>query len=166
MQHAGRTAQPRETGGILVGFRDRDTVVVTRALVVDDAQSTGVTYHLLQERAEAELVDLRTSAPHIVGYVGDWHTHPRDRPPSGVDLASFRQTARSASDLVSLVVLSFRDGEPANVYGAVARPDRERGRARGRSRVDAVAVRVDETPTHRLELLAKERQISRSRPAG
>lgn len=41
---AGRTALPRETGGILIGFREGPDIVVTRLLVVQDGQSSGHTY--------------------------------------------------------------------------------------------------------------------------
>jgi len=110
MVAAGLAALPRETGGILAGYRTDRGIVVTRAVVVPDAASTGLGYLRRQRPASAELATLRATAPKIVGYVGEWHTHPADQPPSQTDIASFRRTAQSTTDHVALVVLPFARG--------------------------------------------------------
>lgn len=162
MHNAGRGALPFETGGILVGFRDRAAVIVTRALVVVDESSTRVAYQLERERAEARLAELRAQVPDVVGYVGDWHTHPRDAPPSALDLRSFERAAASSRDLVALVVIPFRDGEPRPAHVLVARP--EPGRARSRRStpvIREVVARTFDAPADRLEQEAQDSMTSR-----
>lgn len=121
MLTAGLTALPRETGGILAGFRTEDQIVVTRAAVVPDDGSSRRDYKLLKHRASDELNRLKGDAAQVLGFVGDWHTHPADVPPSSTDLASLELVARSASDLVALIVLPFDHGEPRPVHVRVGR---------------------------------------------
>lgn len=116
---AGLTALPRETGGILVGFRSEDQVVVTRAVVVPDASSSRRSYRLRKRRAVDELAKLQADAHPIAGFVGDWHTHPADEPPSRTDITSLKQVAESARDLVALIVLPFNDGDPRPAHARI-----------------------------------------------
>lgn len=112
MLTAGLAALPRETGGILAGFRTEDQVVVTQAAVVPDDGSSRRDYQLLEHRASDELNRLKADAAQVVGFVGDWHTHPADVPPSSTDIASLKLVAGAADDLVALIVLPFDHGEP------------------------------------------------------
>ncbi|MGW6695088.1 Mov34/MPN/PAD-1 family protein [Rhodococcus sp. NPDC054953] len=119
MLTAGLTALPREIGGILAGFRAEDQVVVTRAAVVTDAGSSRRDYQLLKHHAADELTRLKAGAAPVVGFVGDWHTHPADVPPSSIDIASLEVVARAAGDMVALIVLPFADGKPRPAHGRV-----------------------------------------------
>jgi len=119
MLTAGLAALPRETGGILVGFRTEDQVVVTRAAVVPDVGSSGREYRLLKARASDELTRLQVGTAHVLGYVGDWHTHPADVPPSCTDLATLELIAAAAGDIVALIVLPFDRVAPRSTHARI-----------------------------------------------
>lgn len=116
----GTTALPRETGGILLGFRTPENIVVTRALTVPDPSSSGHGYLRHHRRAQARMALDRGDAPIVVGYVGEWHTHPADVGPSRTDLRALGATARLAEGPVGLVVLADPAHGPAHVHGVVA----------------------------------------------
>lgn len=121
MLNAGREALPRETGGILAGFRTENQVVVTRAMVVTDSHSSRHGYLLQKTRASEELARTKEGATQVVGYVGDWHTHPADSPPSSTDITSFEAVAAAAGDLVALIVVPFDSGKPRPAHARVGR---------------------------------------------
>lgn len=130
VQAAGLAALPRETGGILAGFRTQDGVVVTAAVVVPDASSSGRAYLRREGRARSALEGLRADAPPVVGYVGEWHTHPAEQPPSSTDLATLTQIAAASDDLVALLVLPFDGTVPKPPHVLVCRRRAPRGLAR------------------------------------
>lgn len=117
--HAGRAVSPRETGGILLGFRTPDTVVVTRALPVPDVRSTERSYLRQRHRAHAKMAAVQRDVPSVVGYVGEWHTHPENQGPSRTDLRVIGETARFARGPVGLIVISFPTTGPARAHGRV-----------------------------------------------
>jgi integrative and conjugative element protein (TIGR02256 family) len=118
---AHRTAAfPTETGGILLGFRAHDLVVVTRVHAVADPRATRFGYLRHRRRAQARMAVALSDALPVVGYVGEWHTHPADAGPSKTDLRAVGATARLAEGPVALIVLAGPDAQPATVYGAVA----------------------------------------------
>lgn len=116
---AGRRTLPRETGGILLGFRTPDLIVVTRALVVDDPASSGRTYLRHRRRAQALLTAARQESG-VIGYVGEWHTHPEDKPSSPTDLRALGKTARMTPSVVALLVLGYSQQEPHRLHTHVA----------------------------------------------
>jgi integrative and conjugative element protein (TIGR02256 family) len=160
MQRAGEAALPRETGGILAGFRSGESIVVTRALLVADPASTRVTYQLDRASAEAMLDDLRADAPPVVGFVGDWHTHPRDVPPSALDLESLAQSAVDSTDLVALLVLPYTGARPGFGYARVAAagPARRARRRRSPVRVQPANLLLTDITAEALELEAQDTQ--------
>lgn len=92
MLAALREHKPRETGGILLGFahRKRRITYVTRVLTAPP-DSHGSPIHFV--RGTEGLVDavarVEARTGGLVGYVGDWHTHPKGGPrPSPTDLAT------------------------------------------------------------------------------
>ena len=117
---AARAALPRETGGILLGFQTSDAIVVTRLLVVEDRRSTRRSYVRRRRRAQVALAAARASAPTVVGYVGEWHTHPADEPPSRIDFVSLGKTAQSALAPVALLVIALPEDGAVGVYAGVA----------------------------------------------
>lgn len=119
MTEAGLAALPLETGGVLAGFRAGDQIVVTRAFTLTDAASTGRSYVRREAAAQAWLADVLAAGPTVVGYVGEWHTHPADQPPSSTDRSSLRDAARTSRDVVALLVLPFHDGRPRSIHGLV-----------------------------------------------
>ncbi|MGY1887749.1 Mov34/MPN/PAD-1 family protein [Blastococcus sp. SYSU DS0753] len=117
---AGEESLPLETGGILLGFRAPGVIVATRALVVPDPRSSRHSYLLHGRRAQALMAAARTDAPAVVGYVGEWHIHPADVPPSRTDERALGAAARMAAGPVALVVPAYPASGPVRVHGLVA----------------------------------------------
>jgi proteasome lid subunit RPN8/RPN11 len=115
IRNAAWAAIPRETGGILIGWRggtSRLTVSVHTALVVEDPAAAHTTYELNRDRAQIALDTYIAGQNDCnLGYVGEWHSHPAPQPPSPQDLRSLRASARLASGPVALVVPAL---EPTN----------------------------------------------------
>jgi integrative and conjugative element protein (TIGR02256 family) len=144
---AGEESLPLETGGILLGFRAPGVIVISRALVVPDPRSSRHSYLLHGRRAQVLMAGARTDAPAVVGYVGEWHTHPADVPPSRTDERALGAAARMAAGPVALVVPAYPASGPARVHGLVA--VRRPWPVPAISPVDMVAVAVaviDDTP--------------------
>jgi integrative and conjugative element protein (TIGR02256 family) len=121
---AGRAALPKETGGILLGFRTPDHVVVTRVVVVEDPRSTRTRYLRRRRTAQQRLAAAIANAPAVIGYVGEWHTHPESQSPSWTDLQAVGDTARLAGGAVALLVVAFPPtGEPEVHARAALRRD-------------------------------------------
>jgi proteasome lid subunit RPN8/RPN11 len=118
---AGSAALPRETGGILLGFRFPDGLVVTRFLLVEDTGSSTHSYLLRRRPAQRQLDAVRRHAGPAVGYVGDWHSHPKDVGPSRSDLRSIAAACRDAGGPVALIVLSYTGSELARTHTRMAR---------------------------------------------
>jgi integrative and conjugative element protein (TIGR02256 family) len=111
IHNASWAAMPRETGGILIGWRGgttRLTVTVLTGLVVSDPAAAHTTYELNRDRAQAALDAFvaRRHDPNL-GYVGEWHSHPAPQPPSSQDLRSLRASARLAPGPIALVVAAL-----------------------------------------------------------
>lgn len=108
MCEAATVALPKETGGILIGYRTADGVFVTGAIEVRDRRATRTSYRRSHRQATKRLAEaLELEAPDSpVGYVGEWHSHPAPQPPSGQDLTALAETALVATDDIVLVVLS------------------------------------------------------------
>jgi integrative and conjugative element protein (TIGR02256 family) len=115
----GQTALPTETGGILLGFRTPELIVVTRTLTVPDPGSSRNGYLRHHRRAQARLAVGRGAAPPVIGYVGEWHTHPADIGPSRTDLHALGALARLSEGPVALIVLADPAAGPAHVHGVV-----------------------------------------------
>jgi hypothetical protein len=85
-------AAPFETGGVLVGVATPDGVWVTEFATI-----AGRTRHharfLIPAWATHAAVDAARRIDARMGYLGDWHTHPADVRPSGVDFATLRDLA-------------------------------------------------------------------------
>jgi integrative and conjugative element protein (TIGR02256 family) len=115
----GVPALPRETGGILLGFRTPDLIVVTRALTIADPHSSRHGYLRRHHRARTRMTLDRGDAPPIVGYVGEWHTHPDDVGPSPTDRRALVAIARRARGPVALVVLADPAAGPTHIFGVI-----------------------------------------------
>ena len=93
-----RRALPNETGGILLGYHDftQNLLIIVDALPAPrDSRGTPTSF----ERGTDGLLDLvkdaRNRTAGIVGYVGEWHSHPDGYPaaPSRDDLIQLAQLA-------------------------------------------------------------------------
>lgn len=113
---AAAAALPRETGGVLIGWRGGGSYqgcTIARAVEVPDAYSDKCSYqreHAAADRAMRQVLD-RLSDPEL-GYVGEWHSHPQHQPPSRQDRASIRGAGRLAGDSVALIVPSLLTRDP------------------------------------------------------
>lgn len=103
-----RTQLPNETGGVILGYIDQKlkhiyVVDVLQAPPDSDADRTGFTRGVEGLKAALDEVARRTA--NIVGYLGEWHSHPAftSAYPSGTDRALIEQLS-NALDL---------DGQPA-----------------------------------------------------
>lgn len=117
-----RAALPRETGGILVGWQEGDTVVVTDVLPVTDKRASGHHYNRNHKRAQRVLDQHRKRiADENIGYVGEWHSHPAPQPPSHVDLNSLADLTQVTDQTVALVVFAVHPDGAVSPVGAAGR---------------------------------------------
>lgn len=116
----GMAALPNETGGILLGFRAPRLIVVTRTVTVADPQSSRRGYLRRYRQAQGRMAIGRGDAPPVVGYVGEWHTHPADTGQSRTDLRALAAIARLTQGPVALVVLADPAQGLSHVHGRVA----------------------------------------------
>jgi len=102
------SAKPNETGGILVGYVnwEREVVYITRALKPpSDSRSSPLAFvrGISDIPEEVRRIHERTGA--MLGYVGEWHTHPGGDPqPSYQDLSTVEEI-KSNLDKVPLPAL-------------------------------------------------------------
>lgn len=119
---ASETAKclPREAGGILLGYREDGNVVVTDALIVDGIGSTTDRYVRDDVRANAVLAEFlaQRADDDLVGYVGEWHSHPAPSGPSPTDHAAMRATAKVSDSPIALLV--YAPGEVDEFFGLIA----------------------------------------------
>jgi hypothetical protein len=113
----GRTAAlralPRETGGILVGWRIDGGIRIAAMLEVPTRRSSRSRYVRSERRANAVLRAHASGLPDgsPVGYVGDWHTHPAPQPASPIDLMSIAEFAVNDRNPIAHVVLVHNGGD-------------------------------------------------------
>lgn len=103
-------AIPRETGGILLGHRGDDSeVIVRRFLEVPDEQAGPTQYRRRHAAAQAALDEVLALQPPgaVLGYVGEWHSHPGREGPNNQDVQELRECARRTRHAIALIVLSF-----------------------------------------------------------
>jgi integrative and conjugative element protein (TIGR02256 family) len=148
----GTSALPNETGGILLGFRTPELIVATRAVTVADPHSTRHDYLRRHRKAQARMAIGRGDAPPVVGYVGEWHTHPACVGPSRTDLRALAAIARLAHGPVVLIVLANPTEALAQVYGRIASCQNARPvSATNTVRIDEAEVAITEVTAASLE---------------
>ncbi|MFE4950149.1 Mov34/MPN/PAD-1 family protein [Leifsonia sp. NPDC056665] len=100
-------ALPNETGGLLIGWRDGETVVVCAWLQLGTPNPRRNRFEIDSKKATSALKGyLRTAANPLEGYVGAWHTHPALEAPSGRDFETFRSSAAATQAPLAFVVLA------------------------------------------------------------
>lgn len=110
---ASRRSANTERGGLLIGFREGDDIVVEDILDVPDV-AAGRTAYLRREGPAQTVLDAyfaRPGADDHIGYVGEWHTHPSPGGPSRVDQTAMRTMVRSNRHSIALVVAALGDDE-------------------------------------------------------
>ncbi|WP_404385902.1 Mov34/MPN/PAD-1 family protein [Knoellia locipacati] len=144
VEDAARQAAPKETGGILTGWREGDSVVVRHALTVTDPEAQHSQYQRNHAAAETALsAHLREMSDERLGYVGEWHTHPLPQDPSGKDWASVRRIASVAGGSVALIVAALDPGTlHVRTHAGIGRRNRL-----GRAITQKATVNLLEMPT-------------------
>lgn len=104
---AGTQSLPRETGGILLGYYGETGPHITEIRVVLDPRSTRSRYRRDAATAERILDSVvYQDDTNVLGYVGEWHTHPLSGGPSTIDEEATRQLAIAGGHDVALLVLA------------------------------------------------------------
>lgn len=112
-----RRSEPKETGGLLIGWIDGRTIVVRHILEVPDPDATHTSWTRSEERANEALTQFLTEAEHPwLGYVGDWHAHPAPVGPSQTDKRSLKKDSRTVRQ--PLVLIVHRSDETIDVLTA------------------------------------------------
>src|SRR5258708_37992334 len=106
LRTAAKAAEPRETGGLLLGWWNTgDAIVVRHAIEVPDPQATPTSWVRRPRAARAALARALTALSHpLLGYVGDWHSHRAARQASWQDQTSLAQTSLQYQHPVLLLV--------------------------------------------------------------
>lgn len=132
-----------ERGGILIGYRETHDVVVEDIIQVPDS-TAGHTTYLRREDPGQQALDAyldRAGADDALGYVGEWHTHPRPAPPSPVDHHAMRTMTRKNRQPVALIVSALRDNHRSvDLHALISEPRRLRDRVTGRHTVAVVSM--------------------------
>lgn len=107
--HAEESA-PLEVGGLLIGGRLDDLVLVEHAVPVPADVQTTHRLSLSRDARDSALKDfLRAKNDGRLGYVGTWHSHTGPAGISPQDRWTFRLEAITARDLVAMIVVVHYD---------------------------------------------------------
>jgi proteasome lid subunit RPN8/RPN11 len=105
INRSAATAAPRETGGLLLGWWEPGAVVVQHAIEVVDPAATESSWCRSEETAQQALARALDQLDQLwLGYVGDWHNHPKPCLPSNTDLASISRASRQFAEPLALLV--------------------------------------------------------------
>ncbi len=98
----------REVGGLLLGYYADRGPRAAEALVVPDPRATRIRYRRDATLA-ARILDerVRADTTGLLGYLGEWHTHPLPFGPSGPDVRASVRLAAYGGHEVALLVLSL-----------------------------------------------------------
>ena len=108
LTEAGSRALPREVGGLLLGHYTGDGPRVTEAPVVPDHRATRIRYRRDATSGARILADrMHADASGLLGYLGEWHTHPLPFGPSGADLRACTRLAADGGHELALLVLAL-----------------------------------------------------------
>ena len=105
--NAAKSSPRTETGGILIGYKYDQDVMVTHAIEVPPSHPRFDRYVRSSSQAEIFLerfLDAR-EPDDPAGYVGEWHSHPGAPGPSAMDRGAIRELATSVRGPVALVIV-------------------------------------------------------------
>ncbi|GAA2983310.1 integrative and conjugative element protein (TIGR02256 family) [Microbacterium terrae] len=107
LQVAGAQSLPREIGGLLLGHYAEAGPHVTEIRVVPDPRATRIRYRRDAMTAERILdSSVRADDTGVLGYLGEWHTHPLPFGPSATDVLATRRLAIAGGHDIALLVLA------------------------------------------------------------
>lgn len=94
---------PRETGGVVIGYIDhplKELFVVDVLLPPPDSEGTKTAFVRGKEGLSQLLESIDRESAHVVGYVGEWHSHPSNHSPqpSRDDLSLLAHCAAALAD--------------------------------------------------------------------
>ena len=103
----------RETGGILLGWRHTTGVFVSRFVEVADQYATRTGYLRRHALAASYLEKIFGELPvgSPIGYVGEWHTHPKRARPSWTDRTELKRISKSRDADIALIVAVYEPGD-------------------------------------------------------
>lgn len=120
-----RKALPNETGGVLLGYFDLNiqTVVIVAALPAPpDSKGSRGGFERGTEGLRERIAEVARRTAGIVGYVGEWHSHPRGHSaqPSTDDLTQLAHLAKQmASEGLPAVQLIVGEKDLSLLQGVV-----------------------------------------------
>lgn len=108
LRTAGTRALPREIGGLLLGHYTEHGPRVTEAPVVPDPRATRIRYRRDAVTA-GHILDsfLQSDDSGVLGYLGEWHTHPLPVGPSPTDVRASTRLAEQGGHDIALLVLAL-----------------------------------------------------------
>lgn len=114
-------AKPLETGGILLGYRERGKLCVVGVVEVPDPGATPTTYTLRSAEAQKLLNKLRSWMPaqSPVGYLGDWHSHLGNSAPSQIDRQSLSRLGQQYRGRMAGIIVA-RHSDQWHPHGLIA----------------------------------------------
>jgi integrative and conjugative element protein (TIGR02256 family) len=105
MHGAAELAAPKETGGLLLGWWEHDSIVIETVIVLTDSAATGISWTRRETEAQKRLdVLLETNNDAYIGYVGDWHSHPAPVGASSTDLRSLVRASKQYKEPLALMI--------------------------------------------------------------
>lgn len=103
-QIANRTTG-HESGGLLIGWWDGQSIVINDATEVYDPTATETSWMRREAIAQVSLDEiLSKSDDEKLGYVGDWHSHPQAIGASRTDLFSLKRASLQYARPIALVI--------------------------------------------------------------
>lgn len=110
MHEDAERAAPKETGGLLLGWWDGDRIIIEDVTEVTDAGATSNSWMRHEGLAQKSLGGiLATSTNELLGYVGDWHSHPADCSASGPDIYALKRASKQYQLPIVLIVRKPND---------------------------------------------------------
>jgi hypothetical protein len=105
LTHFASSAAPRETGGLLLGWWDDGAMVVRHAVEVPDRHASRSSWSRRPRVAKGVLNTTLADLDHpLLGYIGDWHSHPEVCGASGRDTQSLALTSEQYTHPLVLIV--------------------------------------------------------------
>ena len=114
-------AIPVETGGVLVGCEVDGRVTISSAIEIPDRDARCDQYGVPAGAATAAVELARTTDPRV-GYVGEWHSHPRPSPPSVTDQATMLGIAQDPDTANPVLLIVTPDAAEPDVQAFVTAP--------------------------------------------